>query len=84
MYGIGAVDTCPIDCGAKYAFDKGWFTPDDAIIGGAAFINNYIDRGQDTLYKMRWNPISPGHPQYATDVAWATSKLLILVESMVC
>ena len=74
MYGIGAVDTCPINCGAKYAFDKGWFTPDDAIIGGAAFINSYIDRGQDTLYKMRWNPISPGHPQYATDVAWATKQ----------
>ena len=74
MYGIGAVDSCPVDCGAKYAFDKGWFTPEDAIIGGAAFINSYIDRGQDTLYKMRWNPISPGHPQYATDVAWATKQ----------
>jgi mannosyl-glycoprotein endo-beta-N-acetylglucosaminidase len=74
MYGIGAVDSCPLDCGAKKAFDEGWFTPEDAIIGGAGFINTYIARGQDTLYKMRWNPINPGHPQYATDVAWALKQ----------
>ncbi|WP_246880482.1 SH3 domain-containing protein [Sporosarcina sp. 6E9] len=74
MYGIGAVDSCPLDCGAKKAFDEGWFTPEEAIIGGAKFINTYIARGQDTLYKMRWNPINPGHPQYATDVAWALKQ----------
>jgi mannosyl-glycoprotein endo-beta-N-acetylglucosaminidase len=74
MYGIGAVDSCPIECGAKKAFDEGWFTPEEAIIGGAGFINTYIARGQDTLYKMRWNPINPGHPQYATDIAWAVKQ----------
>lgn len=72
MYGYGAVDSDPIKGGAKYAFDHGWFTPYDAIIGGAgSVVNSYIARGQDTLYKMRWNPISPGYPQYATHVAWA-------------
>lgn len=74
MYGIGAIDSNPLNGGAKKAFDEGWFTPKDAIIGGAQFINTYIDRGQDTLYKMRWNPISPGHPQYATDVGWAVKQ----------
>ena len=74
MYGIGAVDSCPLECGAKKAFDEGWFTPEEAIIGGAGFINTYIARGQDTLYKMRWNPINPGHPQYATDIAWAVKQ----------
>lgn len=74
MYGIGAVDSNPIGGGAKRAFNEGWFTPEDAIIGGAQFINTYITRGQDTLYKMRWNPSSPGYPQYATDVAWATKQ----------
>ncbi|CAM4163482.1 SH3 domain-containing protein [Lederbergia lenta] len=74
MYGIGAVDSNALKGGAKRAFDEGWFTPEDAIVGGAAFINSYIDRGQDTLYKMRWNPISPGFPQYATDVAWAVKQ----------
>lgn len=74
MYGIGAVDSNVIKGGAKRAFNEGWFTPQAAIIGGAQFINTYIARGQDTLYKMRWNPISPGYPQYATDVGWATKQ----------
>ncbi|WP_430790314.1 SH3 domain-containing protein [Virgibacillus flavescens] len=75
MYGYGAIDSDPINGGAKYAFNHGWFTPQDAIIGGAEYIaRNYVNDGQNTLYKMRWNPISPGHPQYATDVAWATSQ----------
>ncbi|SEP75211.1 Beta-N-acetylglucosaminidase [Virgibacillus subterraneus] len=75
MYGIKAFDSCPIDCGAKHAFEQGWFTPEKAIIGGAAFIgNNYINAGQNTLYKMRWDPDSPGKHQYATDVAWAFNQ----------
>ncbi|GAB2538323.1 SH3 domain-containing protein [Gracilibacillus alcaliphilus] len=74
MYGIAAVDNNPTNVGAKYAFDRGWFTPEAAIIGGADFISSYINRGQDTLYKMRWNPANPGYPQYATHVRWATSQ----------
>ncbi|MEK4298285.1 SH3 domain-containing protein [Oceanobacillus sp. FSL W8-0428] len=74
MYGYGAVDADPINGGAKYAFDRGWFTPEAAIIGGAGSINSYISRGQDTLYKMRWNPDNPGYPQYATHVRWATGQ----------
>ncbi|TFB19287.1 hypothetical protein E3U55_11285 [Filobacillus milosensis] len=73
MYGYGAVDNSPTKGGAKYAFDQGWFTPADAIIGGAKKISgNYISQGQDTLYKMRWNPDSLGYHQYATHTAWAT------------
>jgi beta-N-acetylglucosaminidase len=74
MYGIGATDSCPLTCGAKRAFDEGWFTPEDAIVGGAEFINTYIKRGQDTLYKMRWNPANPGQSQYATDIGWAVKQ----------
>ncbi|TCP17658.1 beta-N-acetylglucosaminidase [Scopulibacillus darangshiensis] len=79
MYGIGARDSCPIDCGAEYAYEHGWFSPDSAIIGGAEFIaESYISKGQDTLYKMRWNPANPAAHQYATDIGWAvkqTSKI---------
>ncbi|WP_082233330.1 SH3 domain-containing protein [Halobacillus massiliensis] len=72
VYGIGAVDNAPVSGGAKRAFNEGWFTPESAIIGGAKFVSvNYVHSGQDTLYKMRWNPDSPGHHQYATHVAWA-------------
>jgi mannosyl-glycoprotein endo-beta-N-acetylglucosaminidase len=74
MYGYGAYDGCAVECGAKYAFDKGWFSPEQSIIGGASSIHSYIKRGQDTLYKMRWNPVSPGYPQYATHVQWATAQ----------
>lgn len=73
MYGYDAVDSNPLARGAKYAFDQGWFTPRLAIIGGAANINNnYFNEGQDTLYKMKWNPAAPGTHQYATHVQWAT------------
>src|SRR5699024_6281510 len=83
MYGIGAVDSCPIECGAKRAFEEGWTTPYKAIVGGASFIGNgYIDKGQNTLYKMRWNPaqMDKGNVthQYATDVGWASKQVTTL------
>src|SRR5699024_10016193 len=67
MYGIGAVDSCPEECGAKRAYEEGWFSPKEAIIGGAAFIGNgYIQSGQNTLYKMRWNPESMSNTNSAS------------------
>ncbi|WP_138420598.1 SH3 domain-containing protein [Aquibacillus sediminis] len=73
MYGIKAYDSTPLESGSEYAYEQEWFTKEDSIIGGAKFINSgYIGEGQDTLYKMRWNPDSPGDHQYATHVNWAT------------
>ncbi|WP_369687863.1 SH3 domain-containing protein [Shouchella clausii] len=75
MYGIGAYDGNAVSAGAQYAYNQGWFTPEDAIIGGARFVSsNYFARGQNTLYKMRWNPANPGTYQYATDVGWAVKQ----------
>ncbi|GEM05801.1 hypothetical protein HMI01_27890 [Halolactibacillus miurensis] len=72
MYGTAAYDGTANSSGAQYAYEKNWFTPEAAIIGGAEFVaKNYIHKGQDTLYKMRWNPDNPGVHQYATHVAWA-------------
>lgn len=72
MYGIGAVDHNALLGGARYAQRMGWDTPEKAIIGGAGFVSqNYFNRGQNTLYSMRWNPRNPGTYQYATDVNWA-------------
>ncbi|TMU84085.1 hypothetical protein FGG79_18290 [Bacillus sp. BHET2] len=77
MYGYGAFDQCALECGAKTAYEQGWFTPEDAIIGGAQLISQgYIYRDgfqQDTLYKMRWNPESTH--QYATDIGWAYKQV---------
>lgn len=78
MYGIGAIDGNAHVKGAERAYKEGWFTPEAAIIGGAKFIGekyiNNPERMQNTLYKMRFNPIKPGINQYATDIAWATKQ----------
>ena len=75
MYGIGASDSAPNKLGAERAYKEGWFTVQDAIVGGANFVmSNYFSRGQDTLYKMKWNPSSPGYPQYATHIIWAVKQ----------
>ncbi|HLQ97102.1 MAG TPA: glucosaminidase domain-containing protein [Candidatus Dormibacteraeota bacterium] len=72
MYGVGAYDYNPVLAGARYAQQMGWDTPAKAIVGGARFISQgYFNRGQTTLYSMRWNPLNPGTYQYATDVNWA-------------
>ncbi|MDW4233263.1 GW dipeptide domain-containing protein [Staphylococcus saprophyticus] len=72
MFGIGAVDSDAVKQGFATAKNNGWNTVKKAIVGGAKFIAvSYINQGQNTLYKMRWNPENPGVHQYATDVAWA-------------
>ncbi len=72
VYGIGAIDANANKYGAERAYTDGWFTINDAIIGGAQFVKDqYISKGQDTLYKMRWNPDNPTVHQYATHVMWA-------------
>jgi beta-N-acetylglucosaminidase/SH3-like domain-containing protein len=81
MYGVGAYDADAINSGAQFAYNAGWFTPEAAIIGGAQFIaNGYINAGQDTLYKMRWNPggaVATGKAthQYASDIGWAAKQV---------
>ncbi|GAQ16880.1 beta-N-acetylglucosaminidase precursor [Oceanobacillus picturae] len=86
MYGIGAKDSCPVSCGSEYAYKAGWFTPEAAIIGGAAFVGeNYLGVGQDTLYKMRWNPDAADRygyatHQYATDIGWASKQTVKMYE----
>jgi beta-N-acetylglucosaminidase/uncharacterized protein YukE len=74
MFGIGATDDDPVAKGAKYAYEQGWTSVEKAIEGGAKWISEHYIHSkyeQDTLYKMRWNPDTPGHHQYATDVRWA-------------
>ncbi|MGZ9788917.1 glucosaminidase domain-containing protein [Staphylococcus hominis] len=69
-FGIGAYDNNP-NYAMTLAKSYGWTTPAKAIIGGAKFVRQgFIDKGQQTLYRMRWNPQSPGNHQYATDVNW--------------
>ncbi|WP_428909887.1 SH3 domain-containing protein [Niallia sp. Krafla_26] len=81
MFGIGAYDGSAVESGAKFAYEQGWFTPVEAIIGGAKFIaSSYISKGQDTVYKMRWNPEAAANKgvathQYATDIGWASKQV---------
>lgn len=69
-FGIGAYDNNPNNAIA-FAKRRGWTTPAKGIIGGAKFVRqDYINKGQNTLYRMRWNPKHPATHQYATDINW--------------
>lgn len=73
VFGIGAYDSNPVFDGITYAKKAGWDSVEKAIVGGAQFIGqSYVKAGQNTLYKMRWNPENPGKHQYATGVTWAS------------
>jgi beta-N-acetylglucosaminidase/LysM repeat protein len=78
MFGIGAYDINANKYGSEYAYKQGWFSVDAAITGGAKWISgqyiNNVYYNQNTLYKMRWNPMNPGIHQYSTDVAWAYNQ----------
>ncbi len=75
LFGIGAIDSAPLEGGSQTAYIYGWTSVEEAIRGGAAWIsNNYINSGQNTLYKMRWNPEKPATHQYASDVEWAIKQ----------
>ncbi|MBC2581264.1 N-acetylglucosaminidase [Clostridium sp. DJ247] len=79
FFGIGAYDADANYYGTKTAYENKWFTPEDAISGGAKWIaSRYINNPtykQDTLYKMRWNPLKPAEHQYATDISWAYKQI---------
>ncbi|MCO4326165.1 glucosaminidase domain-containing protein [Staphylococcus agnetis] len=69
-FGIGAFDNNPNNA-IPFARSRGWTSPAKAIIGGAKFVRqDYINKGQNTLYRMRWNPKNPATHQYATAIEW--------------
>ncbi len=73
FFGIGAVDSNPLNGGAQYAYNHGWTTPELAIIGGAQFVSHdYINNSprQDTVYKYRYNIEGGQTHQYATDIRY--------------
>lgn len=85
FFGIGAKDGNATALGAKTAYENGWFSPEEAIKGGAKWISDgYINASskQNTLYKMRWNMDQSGSPyhQYATDVPWAYKQIKYIKE----
>jgi mannosyl-glycoprotein endo-beta-N-acetylglucosaminidase len=43
---------------------------------------NHSSASQSTLYAMRWNPMSPGQNQYATDIDWASKQAEIIYPQM--
>lgn len=69
-FGIGAYDNNP-NYAMTFAKNKDWTTPAKAIMGGASFVRkDYINKGQNTLYRIRWNPKNPATHQYATAIEW--------------
>ena len=55
---VSGNDGSGLQRGAKYAYDRGWFTQEASIKGGAEFLKtNYIGRGQSTLYYQKFNVV---------------------------
>lgn len=56
--------------GLKYAYNKGWNTPEKSLRGGLSTIKNYINRGQDTLYYQKFNVVYKPYynGQYAQNI----------------
>ncbi|MCY6370203.1 N-acetylglucosaminidase [Clostridium ganghwense] len=85
MFGVHAYDHDPNGCGSEYAYTQGWFSVQEAILGGAKFISTgYINSDkykQNTLYKMKWNVEVTWH-QYATDIGWARKQISRIKELM--
>ena len=68
--GNNAAET--ISNGLKYAKEQGWNNPYKAIVGGAGFLaNDYINKGQDTLYLQKWDIFAPnyGNHQYMQNIS---------------
>lgn len=74
FFGIATQDSDEKN-GARFAYGQDWTSVEKAIEGGAKWLSeNYLNNPrhiQNTLYKMRWNPETPGANQYTTDVQWA-------------
>jgi len=63
----------PLYNGLVYAYGKGWTTPAKAVNGGAKVLaNNYIKKGQYTIYYQRFNvrngASKAGTHQYMTNI----------------
>lgn len=70
--------------GLKYAYNKGWNNQYPSIVGGASTIgNNYIARGQVTLYWEKFNTITPSYytNQYMQNVKAPYSEAYSTYES---
>lgn len=77
LFGINAYDANPLGGGSSKAYQEGWTSVEGAIRGGAEWISRYyIGAGQNTLYKMLFNPEHPGEHQYATDIGWAIKQAI--------
>ena len=80
--GIGEYES-----GAKRAYEEGWFTFEDSIIGGTKFIKEkYIDVGQVNLYFQKYDVIEEGglyNHQYMQNIEAARSEGNIMYQSYV-
>lgn len=71
------------DDSLKYAYDHKWFSPEKCIEGSEETLQNYIERGQNTLYALDWDYQSYGETrsvrQYASLVNDAQIKASLMV-----
>lgn len=81
-FNIGATSSSnPVMNGIVYAYNKGWYTKEASINGGAQFIaSGYISKGQNSLYYQRFNVANGvnnvGTHQYMTNLLAPYSESL--------
>lgn len=81
VYGLSEDTENTIESYAHKAATEKWSTIDRAIVEGALLVKDqYISNGQDTFYKIRWNPEHMALHKKADnhthkDIAWAVKQL---------
>ena len=73
----GTTSAAVLKNGAKYAYNEGWLTPTESIVGGATkYGKNYIAIGQNTYFYKNYNVLNPDKiwHQYAQNVADSLSS----------
>lgn len=48
----------------KKTYNRPWNSVNSALIGGAMYLGDYINNGQDTLYFEKWNTASYAKPEW--------------------
>ncbi len=71
--------------GARYAYERCWFTQEASIEGGAAFVKEeYINKGQTTLYFQKYNVVDKNNlyqHQYMQNIRAANDEGNIMYNS---
>ena len=83
FFGIGALERAPLESEAKTAYEKGWFTVEESIIGGAQWIMKNRIRGVNSQDEDREGSLDTLHKILVGSLVEITREGLLDEDSMV-